>query len=153
MEAGRESRPVNGASAHAFATVIGAESQRVCTADDSKVLPVQVVGAGFVAYPVLFAIPEGAGVETDDFEAGAREALQHDATTRAYADDYEIDFLLAIVAHRNIDRLHRPKVVMTVARLLERLMADVGERAADGRVQCVPSWPIGSISSAPGPGS
>src|SRR5690348_2791985 len=98
MEARREASPMHRAAADALAAVVGAEGQRLAAAGDAQVVPVEVVRSDLVADPVALGVPEGSGVEADDAEAGAREALDEHAAGRADADDHVIHFVARAVA-------------------------------------------------------
>ena len=67
---------MHGASADAFAAVVCAEGERIGAAGDARLFPVKLVGAGFIADPVSFGVPEGASLKSDHVESGAREALK-----------------------------------------------------------------------------
>ena len=100
MEARREGGPVNGASADAFAAVVGAERERIGAAGNARVVPVELVRALFVADPVPLGIPERARLQTDNVEAGAGQTLQKYAACGTDADDHEVDlFFVAKAAH------------------------------------------------------
>ena len=51
------------------------------------------MGAGLVADPIAFGIPEGPRFQSDDAETGARQSLQQDSTCRSNADDAVINLL------------------------------------------------------------
>ena len=126
MKAGSEGGPVDRAAADAFAAIVGAEGEWIGAAGDAEIFPVELVRAGFVADPVAFGIPEGAGFEGDDTETRAAEALQQDAAGRAAADDEIVDFIrIAEAAHRDIDVLQAARACagrsLTIRRAEQRL--------------------------------
>ena len=80
MKARRESSPVNRASAHAFAAVIRAERERMRSAGDTQIVPIELVRAFFVADPVLLRIPERTCFQRDHTKPRPRQTLhQHPA--------------------------------------------------------------------------
>src|SRR5437764_5261603 len=61
MEARSERRPMNGATAHAFAAVIFAQRERIFAAGNPQIVPVEFVRSLFVADPISFRVPERSG--------------------------------------------------------------------------------------------
>src|SRR5919201_6329536 len=112
MEARREGCPVHGAAANTPAAIVFPQCERVLPSNNAQIIPVQLVRAGLVADPVALRVPEGAGVEAHDAEAGLGQSLQHHTTARAEADDAEIYLLFVrVAAHRGVDLLDRPQHV------------------------------------------
>src|SRR5919199_6845404 len=104
MEARREGRPVHGAAANAPAAIVFAQCERVLPSNNAQIIPVQLVRAGLVTDPVTLRVPEGAGVEAHDAEAGLGQPLQHHTAARAEADDAEVHLpVVWVAAHRDID--------------------------------------------------
>ena len=138
---------MHGATADALAAVVSAEGERMVTTCEANVVPIEVVGAFFVAHPVALRIPKGAGIETDDAKACASETLQEDATARTEAHDEVVDFFaLGKAMHGRFDPLHGTEHVRLAIRRLEL--------AEEGRFQCVPPCPGDPCcSSSPATGS
>ncbi len=112
VEAWGEGGPVDGASADAAAAIVFAEGDGVIAAGDAEIVPVELVGSGLVGDPVALRIPEGAGLEADDVEAGAGEALEEDAAGGTDADDREVDEVVVLKASLgDLDFLERAQGV------------------------------------------
>ena len=113
METRGKGGPVDGTSAYAFAAVVRAEGEGVGASGDARVFPVELVGAGFVADPVVFGVPEGAGFEAEYVEAGAGEALEEDAASGAYSYDDVVHLVGVLEAtHGQVNVLERAKHVL-----------------------------------------
>src|SRR5919201_1462812 len=120
MEARREGCPVHGAAANTPAAVVFPQRERVLPTNNAQIIPVQLMRAGLVADPVALGVPEGAGVEAHDAEAGLGQPLQHHTTARAEADDAEVHLLVVwAAAYRDVDLLDRPQHVLARFRSLE----------------------------------
>ena len=96
LEVGRvKARAVAGVVDHraadAVPAVVLAELDRVGSADDPLLGPVQPVRARLVGHPVLVRVPERPGLEHDHLPAAAREPLRERASAGAGADDHEVD--------------------------------------------------------------
>ena len=101
---------MDGASANAFAAIVGAERERVLAAGDAEIVPVEIVRAGFVGDPLAFGVPEWACLEANYFEACARKSLQKNATCRTHANDGVVDEVgILEAARRQCDLLHGPE--------------------------------------------
>lgn len=74
-----------------FTAVVGAECEWILAASDAKVIPVEIVGTGFVGDPLAFGIPERTRLETDHLETGACESLKKNAARGTNADDGVVD--------------------------------------------------------------
>src|SRR5579862_492634 len=72
MQARSERRPVNGAAAHALATVVRSKCERVPASGDSQIVPIKVMSSLFVAYPIALSVPKWPGIEANDTKSGAR---------------------------------------------------------------------------------
>ena len=81
MEPRSKSRPVHRAAA-ASTAVVRAQRKRIGAAGDARLFPVKLVGAGLIADPVSFRIPERAGLKSDHIKSCACEPLQQDASGR-----------------------------------------------------------------------
>src|SRR5919201_1407406 len=120
MEARREGCPVHGAAPNTPAAVVFPQRERVLSPGNAQIIPVQLVRAGLIADPVALGVPEGAGVEAHDAEAGLGQPLQHHTPARAEADDAEVYLLVVwVAAHRGVDLLDRPQHVLARLRSLE----------------------------------
>ncbi len=69
MEAGRERSPVHRAAAYSAATVVGSQRQRILSARDAGIFPIELMRSGFVGNPVALGIPEGASFKRYDPKA------------------------------------------------------------------------------------
>jgi hypothetical protein len=87
MKARGECGPVNGTAAYSFAAIVGAEGKRISASGNSRIFPVQVMRANFVADPVFLCVPEGSGFQTYYIEASPGQALQENTAGRTNADD------------------------------------------------------------------
>jgi hypothetical protein len=106
---------MNGASTDAFATVVRSESKRVFTAGDAKIVPIKIVRAGFVGYPLALCVPEGTGLEANDLESCASETLKEDAAGGANADDGIVDHVgIVEMALGDLNLLERTKMLEAV---------------------------------------
>src|SRR5581483_8752734 len=113
-------RPVYCAAAYAFAAIVLPERKGMFARGNAQILPVEAMGAGLVAHPVSFAVPERAGVEGDDVKAGAREPLRENAAGSARSHDDVIDLgAFGEAPHRFGQPLHRPEPVRAIMWRLE----------------------------------
>jgi hypothetical protein len=140
MEARRERCPVHRASADSLAGVVVAERQRVFSAGDSEVVPIELVRTGLIRYPVALGIPERTCLETYDREARPGETLEQYSTRRAYPDEGEVDLVgVRETAPRDLYSLHG-----TEAFYIRRVIGLI-EFSAQWSViedaQCVPPCP------------
>ena len=87
MKARCKSSPVNRASAHAFAAVVRTERERMRSAGNAQIVPIEFVRAFFVADPVLLRIPEGTGLQCDDTKPRPRQTLHQHSAGASHADD------------------------------------------------------------------
>ncbi len=125
---------MNGAPSHTLAAVIRSECERVLPGSDPQIIPIKVMSALFIAYPIAFGIPEGAGIEANHAESGARQPLQENTAAGAHAHDDVIHFFpFRKAMHGRLDPLNRTEHVrFSVGRL---------KLSEERRFQCVPPWP------------
>lgn len=100
--AGMEPRGVAGVvdhgAAHPTPGVVLAQLDRVGTADDALLGPVQRMGAGLVGHPVLVGVPERAGLQDHHPPAGAGQPLRQHRAAGAGADHDQVDLVVVGVA-------------------------------------------------------
>jgi hypothetical protein len=63
------------------------------SAGDTEVVPIELVRAGFIRYPVALGIPERTCLETYDREARSGETLEQHSPRRTYPDDREVNLV------------------------------------------------------------
>ncbi len=97
VEAGGVAGVVDHRSAHSPSGVVGSERDRVRSADDARVGPVEVVRPVFVAHPVTVGIPERPGIEADDLGAGPGQPLDQGGASCAAADHDDVHLVVRVV--------------------------------------------------------
>ncbi len=101
MKAGGVARVVDHRAAHPAAAVVLAQLDGIGATDDALVRPVDAVGTGLVAHPVLVRVPEGPRLENHDAPSVARQPLGQDRATGTGADDAEVDLIaFRVPVHR-----------------------------------------------------
>ena len=142
MEAGAVARVVDHRAADAVTAVVLAELDRVGSADDPLLVPVQPVRAGLVGHPVLVRVPERAGLEHDHLPAAAREPLRERAAAGAGADDHQVDGEPVVVARHPLLRNGAPVDVEQERRVVlgrpERARA-AASAARGAAAHCLPA--------------
>ena len=113
LEVGRmEARAVAGVVDHraadAVTAVVLAELDRIRSADDPVLGPVQPVRARLVRHPVLVRIPERPGLEHDHLPPAAREPLRQRPAAGAGADDHHVDGHPVVVVSHPLPRNGAP---------------------------------------------
>lgn len=101
---GVEARGVAGVVHHGAADaasgVVLSHLDGVGAADDTFLVPVQLVRAGLVGHPVLVGMPEGPGFDDHDPPTGPGQALGQDRPAGARADNADVDLVgVVVTAH------------------------------------------------------
>ena len=126
--------PVDRAAAYALAAIVGSQGKWIPAARYSQIVPVKIVGAGLIAYPVSFGIPEGTSLKPHHAETRASQPLQQHAPGGSHADKTVINRLGWFVPpHVPVNALKRAESMALINRGVKG--------AAERSVQCVPPWP------------
>ena len=108
VEARRVAGVVHHRAADAVTRVVLPHLDRVVSADDPLVVPVEVRRTLLVGDPVGVGIPERPPLEHDDAPSGAGEPLGENAATRATADDHDVHLVVVPVAVHPVVPGHAP---------------------------------------------
>src|SRR5665213_1924038 len=112
MQSRGERCPVNGSSSHPLTAVVRSKRQRVLTAGDPHVVPIEVMGSLLVTDPITLGVPERTGIEANHSKSGPCQPLQQHAPSGADTHDDVVYFLrFGEALHWAVDSLDRTEHV------------------------------------------
>src|SRR5579884_3595278 len=140
MKAGREGRPMHGASSHALAAVVLSKGQRIFPACNSQVIPIKLVRTLLVTHPIPLGVPERPRVQSDHAKSSFGQPLQEDSASRAQAHDAIVHHLvIGETLPLRLQALQRPQDLFASPRRRKRAANRLPEY---NRIfQCVSFWP------------
>src|SRR5665213_812021 len=76
VQARSEASPMNRTAANPSAAVVRAKGEGILPPRYTQLVPIQIVGASFVAHPIALCIPEWTGFKSNNARSGASQSLQ-----------------------------------------------------------------------------